>query len=102
MHYPHCTDWQVDRKIQRSQRFDQKATDDRANAARHARPPSLRRRDGTALLAREEAIIIARLTRRQSSCANSLKGAETAQQLIAGAPLIRAACLRECAAEEPG
>src|SRR5258705_199271 len=56
-------------------------------------------RMGTALLAREDDHHNRQAHRRQSSCANSLKGAETDQPTHRGHTTDTFACLRECAAE---
>ena len=79
--------------------MDQKATDDRAKRSAHAPHRSPDADSGTALLAREDDHHNRQAHRRQSSCANSLKGAETDQPAHRGRTTDTSACLRECAAE---
>src|SRR5438067_13301027 len=102
-HYPYCTDWQVDQEEPAPVKgLDQKATDDRAKRSAHAPHRSPDADSGTALLGREDDHHNRQAHRRQSSCANSLKGAETDQPAHRGRTTDTSACLRESAAEGTG
>src|SRR5213078_2328569 len=98
-HYPHCTDWQVDKEDPAPVKgLDQKATDDRAKRSAHTPTAPQTPIAAPRFWRGKTTIIIARLTGVSPAAPIPCRARKPISQFIAGAPLMRA---HACASAQP-